>query len=102
MVYRAVEARMLRIDARIRAYHCHRQAERPIHPISQRADGGFVANLAPLEHERNDALHTLLVRPILLRKVLAHELFFFAQLYPKTGECEDDGDKSAQMPEGDG
>ena len=40
-------------------------------------------NLAPLEHERNDALHTLLIRPILIRELLEHELFFFAKLYQK-------------------
>jgi hypothetical protein len=57
---------------------------------------------ASLEHEGNDALHALLVRPILLRKLLAHELFFFAQLDPKAGEREHDGDESAQMPEGNG
>ena len=57
---------------------------------------------ASLEHEGNDALHALLVRPILLRELLAHELFFFSQLDPKAGERDDDGDESAQVPEGDG
>jgi hypothetical protein len=34
--------------------------------------------------------------------LFAHEPFFCAQLYPKAGERDHDGDESAQMPEGDG
>jgi hypothetical protein len=65
-------------------------------------DAGLVANLTLSEHEGNDALHALFIRPILLRELLAHELFFFAQLYPKAGERDHAGDKSAQVPEGNG
>ena len=50
----------------------------------------------PLQHERNDALHALLVRSILIRELLEHELFFFAKLDPKAREREQDGDKSEQ------
>ena len=62
---------------------------------------GSTLNLL-LECERDDALHALLIRPIPLGELLAHELFLVAQLDPKAGGRDPDGDKSAQVPEGNG